>query len=401
MTTSLPSRLCADDDAAAAEFGRRHRADRFSRVLDDVGQALRNQPAVEARRHGFGRQLDLEIDVGMRDAQQEHDLAHGIGDVFVGNDRFGHAGKARELVHHAFDVVDLTHDGFGALLEHGRILGDRLAVFAAQPLGRQLDRGERILDLVGDAPGDVRPCRGALRQHQLGDVVDGDDIAVLGFARLLAGHAHRIIALLAVTRQRNLALNETLIAAARGLKNFGEFGHDLGQRPAEHVALDAADQPLRGAVENGNPAVGIDADDAGAGAGENRFGEPPPAVDDVAGANDVFVLRAQLLRHLVEGLAEMSEVALGAAHRHLNIQISGRHDIGGADQTPDRRHQPIGEIQPDPRRRQQHDQRDDREHQRERDLNAEPPFFEIGVFADAFLGVAQLLHDPGSSSRAT
>ena len=61
------------------------------------------------------------------------------------------------------------------------ILDDHFAVFAAQPLGRQLDRRQRVLDLVGDAARDIGPGRGALRQHQLGDVVDGDDIAVLGF----------------------------------------------------------------------------------------------------------------------------------------------------------------------------------------------------------------------------
>ena len=80
----------------------------------------------------------------------------------------------RELVDHALDVVDLAHDRVGALLEHRRILGDRLAVFAPQPLGRELDRRQRVLDLVRDAARDVGPGRGALRRHQLGDVVERD-----------------------------------------------------------------------------------------------------------------------------------------------------------------------------------------------------------------------------------
>ena len=101
-------------------------------------------------------------------------------------------------------------------------------------------------------------------------------------------------------------------------------------------------------------------------------------------------LGAQLLRHLVEGFAELGEVAFGAAHRHLHMEIAGRDDIGGADQPPDRRHQPIGEIQPDPRRGQQNGQRDDGEHQREGDLNAEPARFELGIFGDAFLGLREL-----------
>ena len=46
-----------------------------------------------------------------------------------------------------------------------------------QPLGRELDRGQRVLDLVRDAAGDVGPGRLALRRQQLGDVVEGDDEA--------------------------------------------------------------------------------------------------------------------------------------------------------------------------------------------------------------------------------
>ena len=279
----------------------------------------------------------------------------------------------------------------GALLENGGVLDDHLAVFAAQPLGRQLDRRQRVLDLVGDAPRNIRPSRGALRQHQLGDVVDGDDVAVLGFGGLFAGHAHRIIALLAVAADRHLALHQALIAVARRLKDIGELGRDLGERKPEHLAFRAPDQLLGRAIEDGDAAVGIDADDAGAGAGQHRFGESPAAVDQIARAHDVVVLRAQLLRHLVEGLAELGEVAFRAADRHLDVQIAGRDDVGGADQAADRRDQPVGEIQPDPGRGQQHDERDDGEHQREGDLNAEPARFEIGVFADALLGRAQLL----------
>src|ERR1700675_3644401 len=40
--------------------------------------------------------------------------------------------------------------------------------------------------------------RGARAQNELGDVVDGDDVAVFGVLRLFAGHAHGEIAFLAV-----------------------------------------------------------------------------------------------------------------------------------------------------------------------------------------------------------
>ena len=54
-----------------------------------------------------------------------------------------------------------------------RSSGDVLAVLAPQPLGRELDRRQRVLDLVGDAPGDVAPGGVALGGDQAGDVVEG------------------------------------------------------------------------------------------------------------------------------------------------------------------------------------------------------------------------------------
>ena len=79
-----------------------------------------------------------------------------------------------------------------------RIVGDGLAVLAPQPLGRKLDRRQRVLDLVRDAARDVGPGRGALRRHQIGDVVERDDVAVLGLGRLLGGDPHREVALAAL-----------------------------------------------------------------------------------------------------------------------------------------------------------------------------------------------------------
>ena len=47
-----------------------------------------------------------------------------------------------------------------------------------QPLRRKLDRRQRILDLMRDAPRHVRPGGTALRRHQIGDVVERDDQAL-------------------------------------------------------------------------------------------------------------------------------------------------------------------------------------------------------------------------------
>ena len=52
-----------------------------------------------------------------------------------------------------------------------------------------------------------------------------------------------------------------------------------------------------------------------------------------------IVLRPQLMGDFVERLAELSEVAFRSLHRDLHTEIAGRHEIGGADQAPDRRYQ--------------------------------------------------------------
>ena len=151
-----------------------------------------------------------------------------------------------------------------------------------------------------------------------------------------------------------------------------------------------ADQPLGRAVEDADAVLRVHPDDPGAGARQHGFGETAAAVDQIAGAHDVVVLGAQLPGHLVEGFAELRQVALPGTDRHLHEQIAGRDDLRRIDQPADRRHQVIGEIEPDPDRDQEHDERDHRVHQGKRDLNAQPTGLELGILGDAGLRGAQL-----------
>ena len=95
---------------------------------------------------------------------------------------------------------------------------------------------------MGDAARDIGPGRGALRDDQIGDVVERDDIAVFGFARLLGRHAHRQIALAVFATDRHLALHQPLRAGSGGVEEFGEFRHDIVERPAERVDLGVPDR---------------------------------------------------------------------------------------------------------------------------------------------------------------
>ena len=312
-------------------------------------------------------------------------MSHGVGDVLGRHHRLRHAGEAGELVDHAFDVVDLTDDRVGALLENAAVLGDHAPVLPPQAFGGELDGSERVFDLVRDATCDVGPRRGALRGHEFGDVVERHHIAALGGARLLARDPHREIALSAVAVDRHLALNQALHPGAGSLKHAGKLGDDLSQGLSEHLGLRASDELLRRSIQDADAAVGIDADDAGARASQNGLGEATAAVNQVTGTDDVVALGAQLLGHLVESLAQLGEVPLGAPRRHLDVKIAGRDNLSRADQAPDRCHEVIGKVQSDPDRGQQHDERNHRVHQSERDLNADPARGEIGILSDARL----------------
>ncbi len=185
-----------------------------SGVLEHVGQRLGDQPAVEVGHHRRLRQPLLEIDVGAPDPHEEHRLAHAIGEVVARRPRLRHAREGGELVDHALDVVDLADDRVGALVEHVLALDDVAAVAALEPLGGKLDRRQRILDLVGDAAGDVGPGGGALRGDEIGDVVERDDAAAVAAPRI-AGDADVEDALAAVAQHRRLALMQAHAQRAR------------------------------------------------------------------------------------------------------------------------------------------------------------------------------------------
>ena len=57
----------------------------------------------------------------------------------------------------ATDITDLPDDRFRALFEDLLVGLDLFAIFPAETFGRKLDRRERILDFMGDAPRDIGP----------------------------------------------------------------------------------------------------------------------------------------------------------------------------------------------------------------------------------------------------
>ena len=190
-------------DAAAAALGGGHGGDRLGGVLDDVGERLRDQPAVEARRHRVLGQLQLDVDVGIADAHQEDHLAHGVGDV-LGRDHprpgrppaapsrdalRGAAGphraprRGRDQRRRAPSAgAGARHRGDAHRARRGaparplarlrRRPSGRPAASAGSRRPRRLHRAS-ILQVPGDEPAEQRPPepRGPPRQH-VGRVVD-------------------------------------------------------------------------------------------------------------------------------------------------------------------------------------------------------------------------------------
>ncbi|MNH96839.1 hypothetical protein D3C73_495200 [compost metagenome] len=138
----------------------RHHLDRLDGILHEIAESLTEHPSIEQAVERFVTEFANEIDMGRAHFAQEDRIlqdAPEIGDFLR---RLGHAGKRREFVDHAADIADLPDDRVRALIEDRPIiLIDLLAVTALQPLRRQLDRRQRVLDLMGDAARHIRPCR--------------------------------------------------------------------------------------------------------------------------------------------------------------------------------------------------------------------------------------------------
>jgi hypothetical protein len=124
------------ENSAFSEFAVRRTADCLDRILEKIGQRLRNQTTVELRQDRSARKFAFEGNLRIAHAHQKDGLPHRFREILRFDNRFGHACKRRELVHHSSDVPDLADDCVGALLEYVTILGESFAEFAAQPFGR-------------------------------------------------------------------------------------------------------------------------------------------------------------------------------------------------------------------------------------------------------------------------
>src|SRR5207245_2050335 len=108
------------------------------------------------------------------------------------------------------------------------------------------------------------------------------DVAAFGVAGLLAGHAHRQVALATIAVDRDLALDQALHPGAGSRDQVSKLWSDLVELPAECLRLGMTDQPFGGPVEDADAALGVDTNDASTRARQDRFSEAAAAIDEVA-----------------------------------------------------------------------------------------------------------------------
>src|SRR3546814_18887972 len=107
-----------------------------------------------------------------------------------------------------------------------------------EPLGGELDRGERVLDLMCDTARDIRPGGPALVEQLLGNVVEGEPLP-RGIARDLDRERPRLAF--------GAALDPRLARVA--FEQSIPFSRKHGERPADGVAPTRHDQSPRHALD--------------------------------------------------------------------------------------------------------------------------------------------------------
>src|SRR5690606_17428821 len=164
------------------------------------------------------------------------------------------------------------------------------AVFTADALCGELDRRQRILDLVRNPAGNVAPGGRALRGDQLGDVVEGDDAALIALLRmsLLLGHLDCEDALLISDRHGDLAMRAVpalqLLGRLRAM--LAESRNSFGKRPAKKIIGLDAKQALSRRIRYADDPGSVETDDARADAGQHRLHEAAALVELIVDGNE-------------------------------------------------------------------------------------------------------------------
>ena len=202
-------------------------------VLDHVGQCAREQRAVDGHRRQIGVGTHFDRDpVHEAGAVWLDHLLDQRGHIGRLRPRRGRGGEAGKLGRDLTEQLDLREDRRHAFVEHRRERAAAIEVHPLRVLRRQLDRRQRVLDVVRDLPGHVGPRLQPLRALELASLaleVRGHLVEVLDqppqFVRGGRRHARVEIAARNPTRRPRQAVHR-----------IGDsFGHPVAERGAEQA----------------------------------------------------------------------------------------------------------------------------------------------------------------------
>ena len=135
--------------------------------------------------------LKIKFDVFMCILKKNNGIHYDpieIAENRVGNRKLRIAGKGIDQV---FQHINLIYYCLGAFVKNGTIVTQPFSVFFLQSLGRELDRRQWILNLVGHSPGNLPPCRCSLGLTNLREIFKDDY------------HAHIIAVIIVYQRYRH------------------------------------------------------------------------------------------------------------------------------------------------------------------------------------------------------
>ena len=164
-------------------------------------------------------------------------------------------------------------------------VGVRRAVeMAPHALGAQLNRRQRILDLVREPPRHFAPGRHLLRANQRRHVVEHQHHAVRSFGAAKRRRHGGQLELALVARQRNLLRRRLRFCPSAAARSSAPNGCRSSRPNTSAAGWPTADgvqpeQPHRCPVERADVSRGVDRHDAGGDALEDRLDIPPAAFD--------------------------------------------------------------------------------------------------------------------------
>ena len=220
----------------------------------------------------------------MRLAVEARDAVDELADVGRTRGEHRHAREARELVDEALEPVDFVDDRLGRL-EHESLLARRARQPPAKPLGGELDRRQRILDLVGDPLRDLAPRRHALGLQELGQIVEDHHAAGVLVVRTSKRRRGRDEGERdADSPQLHRELRAGRVGAPHAL-HLGDHGPQIGSREdlLEQTAgggrLVHAEHAGGGAVDRRQASQRVEGDDAGGDGLEDRLDIDAPVLE--------------------------------------------------------------------------------------------------------------------------